>query len=203
MKLCEARGHWRLRSMGCYQAGQAEGLGGQILRRGLLNSEFPRCPGVCARLVPSVMSDSLQPMGYSLPGSSVYGILQARILEWVAGPSSRGSSWPRNWTCISSLLSSTLASGFFTISTIWEAPPGVLWDRKMRVLSEEQWEERGLKIYKDEDLEGWFLLLCLLLKSLVVIISTVVSAIIIITMAMVHFMCQLGWAVLPRYLVKC
>ena len=30
-----------------------------------------------------------------LPGSSVYGILQARILEWVALPLSRGSSWPR------------------------------------------------------------------------------------------------------------
>ena len=34
------------------------------------------------------------PMDYSLPGSSVYGILQARILEWVAVPFSRGSSDP-------------------------------------------------------------------------------------------------------------
>ena len=34
------------------------------------------------------------PMDYSLPGSSVHGILQARILEWVAMPFSRGSSWP-------------------------------------------------------------------------------------------------------------
>ena len=40
------------------------------------------------------------PMDYSLPGSSVHGILQARILEWVAMPSSRGSSWPRDRTCI-------------------------------------------------------------------------------------------------------
>ena len=32
------------------------------------------------------------PMDYSLPGSSVYGISQARILEWVAIPFSRGSS---------------------------------------------------------------------------------------------------------------
>ena len=40
----------------------------------------------------------------SPPGSSVHGILQARILEWVAVPSFRGSSWPRDWThifCIS------------------------------------------------------------------------------------------------------
>ena len=34
-------------------------------------------------------------MAYSLPGSSVHGIFQARILEWVAMPSSRGSSRPR------------------------------------------------------------------------------------------------------------
>ena len=36
------------------------------------------------------------PMDCSLPGSSVHGILQARILEWVAMPSSRGSSQPRD-----------------------------------------------------------------------------------------------------------
>ena len=38
------------------------------------------------------------PMDCSPPGSSVHGILQARILQWVAMPSSRGSSWPRDWT---------------------------------------------------------------------------------------------------------
>ena len=36
------------------------------------------------------------PMDCSLPGSSVNGILQARILEWVAISFSRGSSWPRD-----------------------------------------------------------------------------------------------------------
>ena len=40
-------------------------------------------------------------MDYSLLGSSVHGILQARTLEWVAGPSSRGSSQPRDQTHIS------------------------------------------------------------------------------------------------------
>ena len=40
-------------------------------------------------------------MDYSLPGSSVHGILQARIMEWVAMPFSRGSSQPRDWTRIS------------------------------------------------------------------------------------------------------
>ena len=40
-------------------------------------------------------------MDYSPPDSSVHGIFQARILEWVTIPFSRGSSWPRDWTCIS------------------------------------------------------------------------------------------------------
>ena len=40
-------------------------------------------------------------MDYSSPGSSVHGILQAVILEWVAMPSSRDSSWPRDWTRVS------------------------------------------------------------------------------------------------------
>ena len=40
-------------------------------------------------------------MDYSLPGSSVQGILQARILDWVAISSSRGSSQPRDRTCVS------------------------------------------------------------------------------------------------------
>ena len=41
------------------------------------------------------------PMDYSLPGSSIYGIPEARILEWVAISFSRVSSWPRDWTHIS------------------------------------------------------------------------------------------------------
>ena len=65
-------------------------------------------PGCCpfwpnltlhACLVVSVVSDSLQP--HSPPGSSVHGILWARILEWVGTSSSRGSSWPRDQTWVS------------------------------------------------------------------------------------------------------
>ena len=47
------------------------------------------------------------PMDRSPPGSSVHGTPQARTLEWVATPSSRGLSWPRDWTlvsCIGSLV---------------------------------------------------------------------------------------------------
>ena len=41
---------------------------------------------------------------YSPPGSSVHGILQTKILEWVAISFSRGSSWPRNWTQVSRIV---------------------------------------------------------------------------------------------------
>ena len=41
------------------------------------------------------------PMDCSSPGSSVHGIFQARILEWVAISSSRGFSWPRDQTHVS------------------------------------------------------------------------------------------------------
>ena len=51
------------------------------------------------------------------PGSSVHGILQARILEWVAIPFSRGSSQPRDWTQVSHI-----AVRFFTVWTTREAP---------------------------------------------------------------------------------
>ena len=40
------------------------------------------------------------PMDCSPPGSSVHGILQARVLKWVAISFSRGSSWPRDQPCI-------------------------------------------------------------------------------------------------------
>ena len=45
-----------------------------------------------------------------------HGILQARILKGVAMPSSRGSSWPRDWTLVS-----RIADGFFTIWATREA----------------------------------------------------------------------------------
>ena len=51
----------------------------------------------------SAVSDSLWPYRLHLPGSSVHGIFQARILEWVAISFSRGSSWSRDWTYFSHL----------------------------------------------------------------------------------------------------
>ena len=48
-------------------------------------------------------------MDYSPPSSSLHGILQARTLEWVAVPASRGSSWPKKWMC-----NSCIAGRLFT-----------------------------------------------------------------------------------------
>ena len=60
-------------------------------------------------LIHSVVFD---PIDHSLLGSSVHGIFQARILEWVAISSSRGSSQPRDQIHISCV--SCIAGGFFT-----------------------------------------------------------------------------------------
>ena len=57
------------------------------------------------------------PKDCNRPGSSVHGVLQARILEWVAIPSSRESSQPRDWTWISCIV-----GGFFTVWATREAP---------------------------------------------------------------------------------
>ena len=57
------------------------------------------------------------PMDCSLPGSSIHGILWARILAWVTMPSSRGSSRPRDQTWIF-----CIAGTFFTIWATREAP---------------------------------------------------------------------------------
>ena len=50
------------------------------------------------------------PIDCSLPGSSVYGILQGRILEWIAMSSSRGSSQPRDQTQDAALQADSLPS---------------------------------------------------------------------------------------------
>ena len=65
-------------------------------------------------LVPQSCLTLCDLMNCSPPGSSIHGILQARILAWVAIRFSRGSSWPRDQTQVS-----CIACRFFTIE-----PPG-------------------------------------------------------------------------------
>ena len=74
------------------------------------------------------------PMDGSLPGSSVHGILQARILKWVAMPSSRASSQSRDRRGSPTLQADSLASeppgkpirGDGTIFVSWTAHPAVV-----------------------------------------------------------------------------
>ena len=54
---------------------------------------------VCAKLLQSCLT-LCSPMDYSPPDSSVHGILQVRILEWIAVPSSRGSAQPLSLTSL-------------------------------------------------------------------------------------------------------
>ena len=77
----------------------------------------------CAKLLQSCPT-LRNPMDHSPPGFSVHGILQAKMLEWVAMPSSRGSSNPGIESM--SLMYPALAGGFFTTSATWEAPKDVV-----------------------------------------------------------------------------
>ena len=70
---------------------------------------------VCV-LVTQLCPTLYDPMDYSLPGSSVHGILQARILGWVAIPFSREFSQPRDQTWVSHI-----AGRFFTVWATREA----------------------------------------------------------------------------------
>ena len=71
-----------------------------------LSSNYVCHPVLVAQSCPTLCN----PMNYSPPGSSVHGILQARILDWVPIPFSRESSRPSDRTWVSHI-----TGGFFTI----------------------------------------------------------------------------------------
>ena len=89
-----------------------------------LQLEFPYdqafpLPGMfscCCLLVTPSGPTLCDPRDYSLPGSSVHGILQGRMLEWVAILFFRGSSWPRDQTWVSCTV-----GRFFTVWTTRKA----------------------------------------------------------------------------------
>ena len=89
----------------------------------------------------SVVSNFLQLMDGSLPGSSVHGIPQARILEWVAIPFSMGSSWLRHQTWVS-----CIAGGFFTIWTTMRLNGSNLWHSAEKLFSKFLFLPHQLKI---------------------------------------------------------
>ena len=87
-------------------------------------------PEICVKPSPCMRAKLLQscptfcdPMDCSLPGSSIHGIFQAKILECIAMPFSRGSSWPRDRTYVSyvSCFGRQVFFFFFNTRTTWEA----------------------------------------------------------------------------------
>ena len=98
-------------------------------------ADSPFCSCVCAQLLQlcPTLCDS---MDCSPPGSSVYGILQARIWEWVAMPSSRESSWPRDRTHV--FMSPALVGGFPTTEEPGKSYVGsfcwIMWDLSLRCM---------------------------------------------------------------------
>ena len=73
---------------------------------------------MCESIVVQSWLTLCNPMDCSPPGSSIHGILQARVLEWVAIPFSRGSSWPRDRTQVLCIV-----SGFFMVWATKETAP--------------------------------------------------------------------------------
>ena len=63
--------------------------------------KLPNSSSINTVFMPSTPFNAMDCRVCVTPGSSVHGILQARILEWVAMPFSRGSSPPRNLTPVS------------------------------------------------------------------------------------------------------
>ena len=86
-------------------------LGSPALAGGFFNTE-PQGKSLCTGVykVAQSCTNLCDTMHHSLPGSSVHRILQARTLEWVAFPFSRGSSQPRDQTQVSCIV-----GRFFTI----------------------------------------------------------------------------------------
>ena len=77
------------------------------------------CLKVKEREVSQLCPTLCDPVDYSPPDSSIHGIFQARILEWIAISFFRDI--PDPGIELTSLMSPALASGFLTTSTTWEA----------------------------------------------------------------------------------
>ena len=97
-------------------------------RCSLISLHHPRMELTCSSPLHAKSLQSCRtlwnPRGCSPPGSTVLGILQARILEWVALPSSRDLRGPGIEP--QSLRSPAVAGGFFTTSAIWEPSAALL-----------------------------------------------------------------------------
>ena len=108
--------------------------GGSVVKNPPANAEEGESESEVAQSCPTLCD----PVDCSLPGSSVHGICQARILEWVAISFSRGSSQLRDWTWVF-----CIAGGCFTLWATREASAGGMGS----VLSQEDALEKEMAAY--------------------------------------------------------
>ena len=89
---------------------------------------------------------------HSLPGSSAHGILQARVLEWVAIPFSRGSSWWRDQTWVF-----CAAGGFFTTEPLGKPYRGMISPHNNGHVTDHRYHLLHIKNlgYRWDDLGEW------------------------------------------------
>ena len=120
--------HMELYSMLC---GSLDGRGRMDTSRYMLSpfAVYLNYQNIVNRLLIAQSLSRVQ-MDCSSPGCSAHGISQARILERIAMPSSKGSSRPKDRTPVS--FSPALAGGFFTTSTIWGSPQLVILQYKIK-----------------------------------------------------------------------
>ena len=114
------------------------------------------CVGICALKVKVLVTQSrlslCSPMNCSPPGSSVHGILQARIVEYVAIPFSRGSSQPGDQTQVSCIAGRVFTVWDTLVHVIW--PPSPLHDFKVRHLHDYCWVTYSMIFHFHWHLEG-------------------------------------------------
>ena len=86
---------WRIPGMG--EPGGLPSMGSHSVEHNWSDLAAAAAVCMCAQSCPTLCDT----MDYSAPVSSVHGISQARILEWVAISYSKGLSWLRDWICVS------------------------------------------------------------------------------------------------------
>ena len=128
-------------------------------------------PSDCTSVSHSVFhSDPMlcDPMDYNLPGSSVHGILQTRILEWVAIPFSRGSSRPRNGTQVSCITGRFISVWATREAWLYKGNRKIqIFDRNLPHLKFCQFKKIFLKKHKNSQTnmsvdQAWHINFCLL-----------------------------------------
>ena len=123
------------------------------------SSESQGREGTCAGVLSCFSHDWIfcDPTGCSTPGFFLYGILQARILEWVAMSSSRGSSQTRDQTQVSQMYRTVFLDLWEMGGMIWEngIKTCIISDKK-RIASPGLMQDTGsLGLVHWDDPEGW------------------------------------------------